>query len=194
MKQHEKLDLILKALYHYKHDGKFYSLISLCNTNDIPIVNEAELKMLAHRLKEDGYINASFTKGDTRVSLTTHGIDYCENNSYTYNGKSLINNNYNLTISNSPNANIVSGSTNVSIQITNYSEIKNKINEIKEAIQNSKELTQDNRQDLVECLDEVETNINAGKKPKFSFKTLLELGSNFSSISSLLVDLGQLLF
>jgi hypothetical protein len=50
------------------------------------------------------------------------------------------------------------------------------------------------KENLVECLEEVETAIDAGKKPKFSFKQLTEQGSNIASVGSLLVDLGQLIF
>lgn len=194
MKQSEKLDLILKALYQIRHDGFYYSIESICEANNIPVAPHNEVSMLAHRLNNDGYIKASFTKSDTSAILTSHGIEYCEEDSYSYQGHSIITNTYNLTISNSPNANIISGSKNVNIQIHNYSEIKKKISEVRDAIENNDGISKDKQKNLVECLDEVETLIDADKKPKFSFKQLTEEGSNIAGIGSILIELGRLIF
>lgn len=194
MKQSEKLDLILRALYQLRYDGNFHSFKSICETQNIPVEPQNEIRMLAHRLKDDGYINAVFTRSDAAAVLTSYGIEYCEEDSYSYKGHSIITNTYNLTISNSPNANIVSSSTNVTIQIANHAEIKNKINELRKTVQSNADISDKKKQDLIDCLEEVETSIDAGKKPKFSFKQLTEQGSNVAGIGSLLVDLGQLIF
>lgn len=37
MKQSEKLDLILRELYKYKNDGKYYSIGRICDSLFIPI-------------------------------------------------------------------------------------------------------------------------------------------------------------
>ena len=99
-----------------------------------------------------------------------------------------------MTITNSPNANIVSKSNNVTIQTNNYGVIKNKINDIREALKSDISIPQDKIQDIIDCIDEVETSLESGKKPKFSFSSLVELTSNFSGIGSLVIELGKLIF
>lgn len=190
MKQIEKLDLILKSLYELRFEG-FYSLQEICQDKQLPIEIHSELRMLAKRLESDHFINANYTFDDCLAQITSYGIEYCEEDSYTYKGKSIITNNYNLTITNSPNANIVSNSTDVKIIINNHGEIKNKINQIRDEVSH---LSHEAKEDLLECLEEIETCIDAGKKPKFSFKQLLEIGSNISGIGTLILELSQLIF
>lgn len=194
MKQSEKLDLILKGLYKYKKKDSYPTIENICKEQNIPTDSDNEIRMLAHRLNGDNLIDARFTKSDTLVSLTSHGIEYCEENSYSIKGKAIIENMYNVTISNSPNTNIVSNSTNTSIQIKNSSEIKNKITEIHKSIEKNNEISIQEKENLFNCLEEIKTSIEIGKKPKFSFKQLTELGSNVAGISSLLIDLGKLIF
>ncbi|SHH92901.1 Alpha C protein N terminal [Flavobacterium sp. CF108] len=191
MKQTEKLDLLLRELYKHKFDGHVHSLTQICEEKDLPIEPHNEVRLLAHRLIDDGFITGNFTLDDCLAEITSYGVEYCEDDSYTYKGSSLITNNY-ISISNSPNSNIVSESKNVTINFTNYSSIKGKISEIKDAI-NSATLDDETRTDLLDCLEEVETSIDAGKKPKFSMKQLIEIGANVSGITSLIVELSQLL-
>ena len=191
MKQSEKLDLLLRELYNYKFDGHVYSLKEICQEKNLPIEPYNEVRTLAHRLIDDRFITGNFTMDDCVAEITSYGVEYCEENSYTYRGHSIITNNYSISISNSPNANIVSNSSEVNIIITNHAEIKNKISQIKDEISS---LSHESKEDLLQCLEEVETTIEAGKKPKFSFKQLLEIGSSISGIGSLILELGELIF
>ena len=193
MKQSEKLDLILKTLYNYRQDGRYFSIEEICKSQNIPVEPKIELRMIVKRLEQDGYIRAIYTNSDISAVLTSHGIEYCEEDSYANKGHSIITNNYNLTITNSPNANIVSSSDNVTILINNYSNIKNKISEIRDTIKRDTTISQNRIQDIIDCIDEVETAIDSGKKPKFSFSSLVELTSNIAGIGSLVIELGELI-
>jgi HEPN domain-containing protein len=191
MKQSEKLDLILKELYKHKHDGKFHSISEICNYLKMSVIENEEIFSLAQRLKNDCYINLQFSHDDAFASLTSYGIEYCEEDSYTYKGHSIITNNY-INVTNSPNANVVSNSSNVTITITNYGEIKNKITEIKEAV--GKLTDETIKQEVLDCIEEIETNIEAGRKPKFAFASLINIAGSLSGVGLLIIELGKLIF
>lgn len=191
MKQSEKLDLILRELYKHKHDGHYHSIKEICDNLNIDIAANAEVPSLAHRLKNDSLINAHFMLNDAMASLTTYGIDYCEEDSYTYRGSSIITNNY-INVTNSPNANVVSNSSNVTITINNHQAIKNKITEIRDAAETLTD--QIIKQEILECLEEVEASIEAGKKPKYSFTYLANIAGGLAGVGSLVIELGKLIF
>lgn len=192
MKQSEKLDLILRELYKHKHDGKYYYLSQICKELNIAVAPNTEIPTLGHRLKSDMLINASFRQNDVAACLTTYGIDYCEQDSYTYRGHSIITSTYNINVTNSPNANVVSNSSNVSISITNHDGIRNKINQIKDVVDKIPDGL--NKQEFLECLEEVETSIEAGKKPKYSFSSLTDIAGGLAGVGSLVIELGKLIF
>jgi len=191
MKQSEKLDLILKELYKHKHDGLYYSITAICEELNIDVAPHIEVPNIAHRLKNDGMINTIFTRDDASASLTSYGIDYCEEDSYSHTGHSIINNNY-INVTNSPNANVVSSSSNVAISITNHGDIKNKINEIRSATE--KLTDQGKKQEILECIDEVEAGIDAGKKPKYAFSSLSHMAGSLAEVGLLVIELGKLIF
>ncbi|PWA05416.1 hypothetical protein [Flavobacterium psychrotolerans] len=194
MKQSEKLDIILKALYGSRFDGRYYSIGAILENLNIEFDPFIELRMLAKRLEDDGLIKTIFSRNDASATLTSIGIDYCEGNSYTYIGKSLITNNYHMNITNSPNANIVSKSSNVTIKITNYGEIKRTIENLRNSISNHEEIDLDKKQEMLECVDEIETNIDAGKKPKYSFTALSHMAGSLSEVGLFVIELGKLIF
>lgn len=190
MKQLEKLDLILKFLYEKKFDGYYYDLPEILLDYGIE-VNLDEGFALGKRLERDGLVKAIEAKSGMSVTLTTEGIDYIENDSYSNHGHSVISNHYNISITDSINTSIVQNSTNTTIsQATSLAdEIINKI---------LNELSKDNIssvqfEDIKDCLTEIKTAIASGINPKYSFKTLLTMTSEFSSIGSLILSLGQLI-
>lgn len=85
---------------------------------------------------------------------------------------------------------IVSGSNRVSIQINNYGTLKNKIT----AIKADNTISRNKLKDITDCIDEIETTIDSGRKQKFSFQSLVELTLDFSSIGSLVIELKKLIF
>lgn len=190
MKQSEKLDLILRELYKYKNDGKYYSIDSICETVNIPIDSALELNKIAHRLKNDGYINTMFTHNDCNAELTTHGVEYCEENSYSNSGHSIITNNYSISIVNSPNSNIVNQSNNVSI-IQNINEANEAVERIKQVITLDKSIDKGKVSEILECLNEIQDSLQNNQKPKFAIKSLIDIASGISSIGSWVTTLGQ---
>jgi hypothetical protein len=115
MKQSEKLDLILRGLYKHKDDGQWWSVKEILQSCNLP-TNAEETRRLAQRLKEDNYISApGYHLDDVFCKITTYGIEYCEESSYTYTGHSLITNNYNISIEDSHNVSVVSNSEEVRV-------------------------------------------------------------------------------
>ena len=190
MKQSEKLDLILRELYQYKNDGKYYSIGWICQSLNIPLDSILELNKLAHRLKDDGFINTMFTHNDCSAELTSFGIEYCEENSYTYSGHSIITNNYNISIVNSPNSNIVNQSQDVTIT-QNISEVHQAIEKIREIITKDNSIKKEKVDEILECLNEIQEAIKNNQKPKFAIKSLIDIVGGISSISSWVTILGQ---
>ncbi|GJM17214.1 MAG: hypothetical protein DHS20C13_25410 [Thermodesulfobacteriota bacterium] len=190
MKQSEKLDLILRELYKYKNDGKYYSIKWICQTLNIPLDSNLELNKLAHRLKNDGYIKTISQKNDSSAELTSYGIEYCEENSYSYSGHSIITNNYSISVVNSPNSNIVNQSTNVSIN-QNYNEANQAVEKIRETISTDESIKEVTANEIMECLNEIQESLKGNKKPKFAIKSLIDITGGISSISSWVTVLGQ---
>jgi hypothetical protein len=194
MEQVEKLDLILKALYSRRASAHDEYLQDICEQEHIPLVSRNELHKLTERLESDNLIECTYIQAGIYAELTSYGIEYCEENSYSLKGHSIINNNYNLTITNSPNANIVSASTSVNIQSNSYSDLKSKFDEFKKIVINDSVIGESQKAEIIECLTEVEDAVDAGKKPKFSFKQLSEQASNVAGVSSLLLQIAQIIF
>lgn len=190
MKQSEKLDLILRELYKYKNDGKYYSIRRICETLNIPLDSFIELNKLAHRLKDDGFIDPMFIRNDCSAELTSYGIEYCEENSYTYSGHSIITNNYSISIVDSPNSNIVNQSSNVTIT-QNISEASHAVKKIRETIALDNTIDENKAVEILECLNEIQDNLKYNQKPKFAIKSLIDISGGISSISSWVTTLGQ---
>lgn len=193
MKQSEKLDIILKELYQYRFDGKYYDIGGLLNDLNIDFEPYTELRMLGKRLVDDGLIKTIWVRQGPAASLTSRGIDYCEETSYSYNNSPIVNNNYNISILNSNNSNIIASSNNITINY-NHNQITGVIDKIKEAINNEEKLLHEEKIELIECVEEVHSVIKQEGTPKTSYKALLENTSNFAGIGSLVLELGKLIF
>jgi hypothetical protein len=190
MKQSEKLDLILRELYKHKNEGTYLSIGWICQELDIPLDSALELNRLAHRLKEDGYIKTIFSHNDCSAELTSYGIDYCEENSYTYSGNSIITNNYSISIVDSPNSNIVNESQNVTITQT-VGEANQAIEKIRETINSDPSIDKEKIVEILDCLNEIQEGIKNNQKPKFAIKTLIDIAGGIASIASWVTTLGQ---
>lgn len=147
MKQVEILDLLLKGLYEEGKDV-YCSFGMIIKKFDIQIQTNIELRRLAKRLVDDGLIGKPiFMRDDISARLTSYGIDYCEGDSYTYNGSAIIHNNYNIRIENSSDTTIVNQSDNVKLELSN-SDFKNELSGIIEQIEN--EIPKDFQQSIIE--------------------------------------------
>jgi hypothetical protein len=190
MKQSEKLDLILRELYKHKNDGKYYSIGWIYQSLNISIDSVLEINRIGHRLEDDGFINASFTHNDCNAELTSHGIEYCEENSYTYSGHSVITNNYSISVVNSPNVNVVNQSSNVTIT-QNIGEVNQTLEKIREVISKDNTIGKTKATEILECLNEIQECLKNNQKPKFAIKSLIDIAGGISSIASLIITLGQ---
>ena len=192
MKQSEKLDLILRELYKYKNRGKYLSIGYICQSLEIPLDSILELRSLSKRLETDGYIKTIFTRDDCNADLTSYGIEYCEETSYSYSGHSVITNNYSISIVNSPNSNIVNQSSNVEI-FQNSEDINQIIEKIRETITVDDAISSETASNILDCLNEIQECVKNQIKPKSAIKSLIDISGSISSIASWATTLGQLL-
>jgi hypothetical protein len=190
MKQSEKLDLILSFLYEKKFDGFYYGLPSILSDHGIE-VNFDEGFALGKRLERDGLVDAIADKSGVSVTLTTHGVDYIENDSYTYKGHSIITNNYNISVTDSTNTSIVKDSLNTTVN-QSAKQVDSIINEIITNLRKEK-IDEKQLQEIKDCLAEIKIATVNNIKPKFAFRSLVTMTSEFSSIGSLILSLGQLI-
>lgn len=189
MKQSEKLDIILRYLYERRDSRGEYNIADILSESKVE-TNQAETSRLAFLLSESKYIelnNLSATLKKARI--TAKGIAYCEEDSFSHKGQSVVNN-YN--INNSSNANIVVNSSQVDINQTTQDKAKKIINKIRDAVGNDQSVKLEVRKEILECLTEIEAGVENNKAPKFAIKSLLGMGSDIASISSLLVSLAKL--
>lgn len=148
MKQVEKLDLILKGLYDIGKDS-YVSIIRIIEENSIPVETRDELFRLAKRLESDNLIKPIYTRCDVSARLTSQGIDYCECNSYTYNGAAIITNNYNINVENSSSTAIVTNSSKIDVDFKE--DVKIKLAKLLELMQADSSL---NKEDVINKIKE----------------------------------------
>lgn len=194
MKQSEKLDLILKSFYDHRFDGmQEFSTTHFGKL--MPLANERELDVLIKRLQADGYLKTYLFEENGGIGqITSRGIEYCEEDSYSYRGSSLVTNNYSFSVNNSSGISIVNASKNVNINISNINDINNKIEDLLKAVNASTIISESIKLEIIECVDEIKTSLASDKKPKYSFKSLLEMTSNLAGIGSLVAEIGKLIF
>lgn len=193
MKQSEKLDIILKELYEKRDERKPVLINELVKSAGLE-VSQQELIRLCRKLKEDHYI-ALQEVSNTRMMgrITAEGISYCEEDSYSQKGQSVLNVTHNYTITGSPQANIVINSSQVTINQSQEQDASGIIEEIRQVMERDGAIDFALKEEIAECLDEIKLSIDAGKQPKFSMRQLLTMGSEIASIGGLVVNLAQVL-
>ncbi len=191
MKQTEKLDVILKRLYEFKFDGNRYDIKEIFAKLGCDVTRD-EGFALAKRLDNEGLIKMIATKEAVFGSITSYGAEYCEVDSYTYAGSAVITNNYEIRIENSPGANIINQSKNVTIN-TQVNDIAGILTKILTIIDKDDSVDLDKKVVINECAKEIQNNLEAGLVPKFGLKNLLGLVGDISSVSSLALALGQMI-
>lgn len=189
MKHTEKLDIILKKLYEFRFDGKDYSIQEILSSVGITATRE-EVYSLTNRLDSEGLVDMTATKDSITAEISSRGIEYCEGDSFTYSGRAIINNNYDIKIENSPGANIINQSNNVTIH-TEIQNIKNVLDKIKETLEKDTTVASIKKAKIKDSIDEIENNLKAGKIPKFGIESLVGLAGDISSIGSLILSLIQ---
>lgn len=177
MKQSAKLDIILKGLYDFRFDGKYYSVKEILYNSDIE-ASVDEIFSLGKKLEEDGYIRFLGGHNDVSASITAEGIEYVEDDSYSITGTPITNNNYHISIVNSPNSNLVNQSSDVSIK-QSLGDINEVINNIQNTIRQDSEIDKQTADDILECLDEIQQGIKNGNKSKNAIKSLIGMAGIF---------------
>jgi len=189
MKQSEKLDVILRYLYERRNVRGEFSIAEILKESNIE-ADDNEIGRLANQLKTDKLIELNvLSQKLKKAKITSKGITYCEEDSHAKKGESIVNN-YNIV--NSPQANLVVHSSQVTINQQQYEKASQIINEIKTAISKDESVEIALRTEILECLAEIEAGVASKKAPKFAMKSLLGMGSDIASISGLLINLGQL--
>ncbi len=189
MKQSEKKDIILRFLYDRRDENQDYNLKDILESNSVS-TNITEVARLADDLSNDKYINlkdlSSILK---KARITSKGIDYCEENSYAKKGQSIINNYH---IVDSPQANIVVNSSQVTINQTQQKQAESIIREIRDNLQHDKNLEHGFKSEVLECLSEIQEGIENQRAPKFAIRSLLSIVGDTASLSGLALNLAQL--
>ncbi len=189
MKQSEKLDIILRYLYDRRDDRREYNIADILAECKVE-TNHTETSRLAFMLRESKYIDLNQLSSTLmKARITSKGISYCEEDSYSHKGQGVVNN---ISIINSSQASIVVNSSQVEINQTTQDNAKKIIHQIRDAVSVDQSLVIKKQKEILECLTEIEAGIDNNKVPKFAIKSLLGIGSDVASISSLLVSLAQL--
>lgn len=100
----------------------------------------------------------------------------------------------NINVADSSNVNIISDSSNVSISQEVKEDINSKIDKLLSELSKNSEVNEDMKEELAECASDIRDKVNDNKKvPKFTIKSLLNLTSQISSLSSLGLSIAQLI-
>lgn len=189
MTHKEKLDKVLYLLYPNRYSGSQPMITQVLIDGNIDFEAD-EPRIIAKRLDEDGLIRAAFTKDGAFVKLTSLGIEYCEQESYSTPNTPVINL---FSISNSTNTSIQIGDMN-SVIYTDGEQINEKIEELRNQIIDNTELTEVMVREIGECLDELDDKISSKKKiPKLLLTGLLsttaDIGTIYPYVKSLVESL-----
>lgn len=182
MKQFEKLDLILKKLYELRHERNNLALDAIMQDLNI-YESEEERRRLAERLESDGLANVYKTGA---IVITHPGIKYCEENSYSQPGKSLTSFNFNISgdISGSNIMMTAGNISHVKQSIKQKNESSEIIRKIKEIALANNEIEKEQKDDILECANDMEDKINAGKPiSKYQLKSLLDISAGFAQLA-----------
>ncbi len=157
--------------------------------------NKQETTRIMIELVEDNYVTSSLGMG--MLLITSHGVNYLRSLEFESNyGESKFNieigDHASVNIQQDTiNSNIISQSNNTSIN-QKFNEAQKTINEIKKVLSKNNEIEIQKAEEIRECLEEIENNVKNKTKPKFAIKSLIELTSNISSISELVLNLSQI--
>lgn len=190
MKQSEKLDRILRYLYERRNDNEEYSIAEILAGYEIES-NTTEIARLAEYLEKSKYITLNdFSSNLKKARITAKGIAYAEGDLYGHRPNNII---HHYNIVNSPQANIVISSNQVTINQPQYDRAMQLIKQIREVISKDESLPVTNSTEIRECLTEIEACIENKKTLKFAINNLLGIGSDIASIAGLVLELAQVL-
>lgn len=194
MKQSEKLDLVLKWLYARRHERHNTLLKRIMEELNIYESREDEDR-IATRLHSDGLARAERMAAGTLLTITSEGVEYCEESSYSKPGFSLTTFNIGTVHSSNflNNTGSISGSTiNQSLKQDNA--VGEIISKIKQALPTEASLSSTEKEEILNRLDEIEEKLSAQKQVrKHNITDLLSVAANSAQVMGFVIQLGQVL-
>jgi hypothetical protein len=191
MRQSEKLDIILQRLYESRFDGKYYSIRQILADAGV-LSSFDEVFALGEKLEEKGFIKFAGSFEGGSGTITTDGIMYCEEDSFTGEGNAIINKTYSIKIENSPGANIVNQSNNVTITPT-VSDIAQILDDLISTISEDRTVSSVKIQEIQASIQEIRANLNSGQVPRGRLLNLIGLIGDISSIAGFGISLSALI-
>lgn len=186
MKQKEKLDLILKRLYQNRHTKNSYLSIYAILQELCIYESDEEARTLATRLKDDHMVDAISTRGGVELKITSYGIDYCEEDSYSHAGIPAVALNYTIH----GNAVFGDNNSNISQRISYGQESQELLRKIAEGIDSSAELSESQKTQALECVGDIEEKLQAQKKVSaYQWSNLLNCTANIAQVTSFALQL-----
>lgn len=99
-----------------------------------------------------------------------------------------------INVTDSSNVNIVSQSSDVEISQKIKESVNSQITELIKQLENIQDIDKELKTDILDCVNDIKNNIKNNKKvPKYSLKGLIDLTSKVASLSSLGIEIAQLL-
>lgn len=179
MKESERIDVVLRGLYEYKESGSWVSPREF-----IPRLKLEDEFRIANWLINNGYASGTKTQDSAYMKITSDGIFYCEDDSQSRPGKSVISVTY-IQNTNSPGAIINVGIVG-QVNYQNESSILDAISDLKISLHEFSEMNLVTAPLIAQFLDELYEKVENSKQVPGFFWNWLE---NLDTGSSLLEKL-----
>lgn len=193
MKQSEKLDIVLRELYNRRDDMHYHDAREILVEKGID-VSDMEIMRIGDRLTSDGLVENIHAVGHAILYIKSRGVEYCEENSYSSIGRSLLTMDYSINITNASGVNVISHSPNASIDVGASDELIASLIQLRSAIEVDQGITEDQRKELLESMAEAEESHSKGTKAKGAMRHILEATKNIATIAPLAKQVWDLCF
>lgn len=155
--------------------------------------SDPEVSRLAEVLTRDGLAHINKLSGgrDQVHSITAKGVDYCEEDSFSQPGTPVIHLTFNGS-ANGSNFNLGSTLHNIT-QSAGFTNNKQElIARIKDNIETSAEITAEEKEELIECVNDIEEKIKSKKAvSKYQWSTLIGNTAKLMEVGKLALELAQ---
>jgi len=120
--------------------------------------------------------------------ITSYGMEYCETESHSTPNSPITNNTYNFNISDSPGASIVNQSQNVQIN-NRINDISKLLEDILKTIEQDRTIHIETKKEIESLIAEIKSSLQENQVPNNKIKSLLNIISSISSVSSFVISL-----
>lgn len=185
MTEKQKIDIILRGLYEFKGTKTFCS-----PTKFLPELSSDDSMRIAAWLRNNGFVNSPGNSG-FMMRLTSDGVMYCEDDSQSSPGNSVMAITYVQNI-NSPGSTIQVGIQG-QVLYPNITEIQSQIDAIRKEIDVLSGINTNMVSEIGQCLDEIAAKVE-DRKPVPGFiwdwlsriETITSLADKVASLHSLI--------